>query len=108
MKVLQTIARRYPNGKTFTWKFGQLPDGRYAAKGLETGRKVIFKSKGDYNQRFRYMTWTLGYTPLVEQLALPLWVDKHGDLPCYYSLFLPIYLDIRVYLGYDKGMGKEL
>ena len=72
MKVLQTIARRYPNGKTFTWKFGQLPDGRYAAKGLETGRKVIFKSKGDYNQRFRYMTWTLGYTPVVEQLALPL------------------------------------
>ena len=72
MKVLQTIARRYPNGKIFTWKFGQLPDGRFAAKGLETGRKVIFKSKGDYNQRFRYMTWTLGYTPLVEQLALPL------------------------------------
>lgn len=72
MKVLQTITRRYPNGKTFTWKFGQLPDGRYAAKGLETGRKVIFKSKGAYNQRFRYMTWTLGYTPVVEQLALPL------------------------------------
>ena len=33
--------------------------------------------------------------------------DKQAKLPCYYSLFLPIYLDIRVNLGYDKGMGKE-
>ena len=72
MKVLQTIARRYPNGKIFTWKFGQLPDGRFAAKGMETGRKVIFKTKRAYDQRFRYMTWTLGYAPMAEQLALPL------------------------------------
>ena len=70
MKVLQTIARRYPNGKTFTWKFGQLPDGRFCAKGLETGKRVIFKSKKAYSQRFHYMTWTLGYAPLEEQLSL--------------------------------------
>ena len=70
MKVLQTIARRYPNGKTFTWKFGRLPDGRFCAKGLETGKRVIFKSKKAYDQRFRYMTWTLGYAPQEEQLVL--------------------------------------
>ena len=73
MKVFTTIFRRYPNGTTSTWKFGQLPDGRYACKGMETGRKTIFKSLGAYKQRMNYMCWTLGYMQeTTRQLTLSL------------------------------------
>ena len=77
MKVFQTITRRYPNGTKSTWVFGTLRDGRLAAKGLETGKKVIFKSDAQAKQRLSYMKWTLGYSvvpkaPMTKQLSLPL------------------------------------
>ena len=77
MKVFHTIRRQYPNGTKSTWVFGKLPDGRFAAKGLETGKKIIFKSLPQAQQRLRYMMWTLGYTkvvrqPVVKQLSLAL------------------------------------
>jgi len=77
MKVFHTITRRYPNGTKSTWVFGKLHDGRFAAKGLESGRKIIFKSAPHAQQRLRYMLWTLGYSkvqkqPLVKQLSLAL------------------------------------
>ena len=77
MKVFYTITRTYPNGTKSTWVFGKLSDGRFAAKGLETGKKVIFKSLAHAQQRFRYMLWTLGYSkvtksPVTKQLSLAL------------------------------------
>ena len=73
MKVFTTIFRTYPNGTTSTWKFGQLPDGRYACKGMESGRKTIFKSLGAYKQRINYMCWSLGYMQeTTRQLTLSL------------------------------------
>ena len=77
MKVFHTITRRYPNGTKSTWVFGRLADGSYAAKGLETGKKIVFKSLAQAKQRFNYMLWTLGYSkvqkpPMVKQLSLAL------------------------------------
>ena len=76
MKVFHTLTKQFPNGTVSTWKFGQLRNGQFVAKGLETGTKRFFKSQAHMDARIRWMMWSCGYNKpsamLVQQLALAL------------------------------------
>ena len=74
LRVMTTLTKTFPNGTISTWKFGQLHDGRFAAKS-NTGKRIILGTtlpqcdRAIHNFMFRY-----GYTKpsatLIRQLAL--------------------------------------
>lgn len=74
LKVITTITKTFPTGTTSTWKFGQLPNGWFAAKCLENDKKRYFKTQQKMDNCIRRYMHAYGYTKpsaqLVQQLAL--------------------------------------
>ena len=74
LNVHTTLVKTFPSGVTSTWKFGQLPNGWFAAKCLENGKKEFFKSLDVMDKCIRTYPHRYGYTKpsttLVRQLAL--------------------------------------
>lgn len=74
LKVTTTITKTFPSGTTSTWKFGVLPNGWFAAKCLENGKKRYFKTQQQMDNCVRSFMHRYGYTKpsmvLVKQLAL--------------------------------------
>ena len=61
LRVLDTLTKTFPNGTLSTWKFGQLTDGRYAAKSNK-GKRMIIGTRAQYDRAIRSFTYKYGYT----------------------------------------------
>ena len=74
LRVSTTLVKQFPSGVTSTWKFGQLPNGWFAAKCLETGHKKFFPTSKRMDTCIRNFAHKYGYQKtsaiLVKQLAL--------------------------------------
>jgi len=74
LKVITTLSKSFPSGTTSTWKFGQLPNGWFAAKCMENGKKRFFKTQQQMDNCIRSYMHRSGYVKpgaeLIKQLAL--------------------------------------
>ena len=74
LKVITTLSKQCKEGRTSTWKFGQLPNGWFAAKCLETGVKKFWRTLPAMDKCIDTYMQRYGYTKpsacLVRQLSL--------------------------------------
>ena len=71
MRTLGTLSRTTKRGLTSTWHFVEAPDGFYAFGGCHRPLVKRFASVDDLRALYRsYIGY--GYTPLAQQLELPL------------------------------------
>ena len=69
------LTKTFPHGLISTWDFGQLSDGRFAAKSKGGKRFVIGKDMRELDRVIHKFMYSYGYhkhsAKLIEQLSLP-------------------------------------